>query len=1528
MRRIQLLLVLSATACSDAAVTKFNTSPTAEISSHVDGDTVREGYAESLRGVVGDPNHGIDPLSVSWLVDGTAVCTDSAPDTEGVVTCEHTFEPTGGQVVLEVRDPEGASDSAHVTLDVQPTDAPEVEILAPTMDGVYYVDQQITFQGTVSDGEDAPDDLTVTWETDSLGDLGFTMDVSSEGAVEAFGRLDEGEHAVRLRAVDSTGKEGVDTVVIEVGPPNSPPSCSIILPEDGSSGADGALVRFEATVDDVDVPSDWLTVTWQSDEDGDLGESTPTTDGEAVFSTIHLSVATHTITMTVADEVGATCTDLVSYTVGTPPEVDITSPESGSLHNETEPIEFIGTVIDDQDLETDLILDWSSDVDGTFSTAGADADGNLTVSEELSAGPHTITVRATDTIGLYDEFTLELDINAVPTTPTVTIDPDPAFTADTLTATATGSIDPDDSGTVTYSYAWYEDGILSSVSTDTTFPDTDTVKGSTYRVVVTPSDGMGDGTAGEASVTIQNTPPVLVGPTLSASTVVVGDTLTCAATGSDGDGDVVDFRFEWSDGSTDSTYKVTSADDPGDVITCTATADDNDGGTDVGTVSATVLNTDPVIDSIVVDPVSATVGEVLTCVVSVSDVDGDTPTIDYLWSSGDTSDTYTILDTDTPGDIITCTVVVTDADGGSVTDSAIAVVDNTDPVVDSISVDPASAKVNEVLTCEATASDADGGTPTIDYAWSTGATGATYTISVTDSPGDVITCTATAYDTDGGSGTGTDTASATVENTDPVMGTVTISPSSAHNRNEIECSTTATDDDGGTPTITYAWSGVSDYGPGATLDLETTSAESDEVITCTATATDIDGGSVSGTATITLDNRPPSVTVTLSPSMIDTNDDLTCTATFADDDGDTLASGTLSVTRNGTEIFSDTSALTTTLSGSAGDFESGDELVCTFTADDGKTDGVVSASETIEVMNSAPSAPVVAIEETCHSAAFDGVDDLIEVSSYAGLTLGSTFTVEAWVYWEGTDTNRYQTIAAQTSGSASGTHEWHFSLASSTSTACGGGYPVGALVWDMFNSGACSHTNTAIPSGTWTHVAAVYSGGETTLFINGQDDTVVTRTLSRSQSGSESLTLGWGSDNGEDWTFDGDIDAVSIAASARYSGSFAPVLLTRDSDTLSLWNLDEGTGTTSIDPVGGSDAVLDGTAWLADCKLSSGLICSVDIESTDPDSDPITYSFAWEDPSGSDFTGAVDTHETGDTVEGIDLGGEETWTCTVTPSDGTTDGTPGTASITTASRCDLDDDGYDANSIECGGTDCDDYDATSTTTSTDFDCDGIESGTDCDDTDPLVAGPRWVLEFSGTDKMTKGANSAFEFGMNDAFTISYWAYYTSSSQATLVKGTNSTKEYAIQGGSNNVTLTRQDWGVLSASSTVNRINQWAHYTVVYDAGSIAFYQDGASSGSGTGFLGSTSSSVLTIGNHEDGTDPLNGKLAGLAIWSEAHSAADIQDYADGAIDASDMSSLLVDWAMDEGTGTFAYDSSGNGHTATISGAAWTQECVD
>jgi hypothetical protein len=49
--------------------------------------------------------------------------------------------------------------------------------------------------------------------------------------------------------------------------------------------------------------------------------------------------------------------------------------------------------------------------------------------------------------------------------------------------------------------------------------------------------------------------------------------------------------------------------------------------------------------------------------------------------------------------------------------------------------------------------------------------------------------------------------------------------------------------------------------------------------------------------------------------------------------------------------------------------------------------------------------------------------------------------------------------------------------------------------------------------------------------------------------------------------------------------------------------------------------------------------------------------------------------------------------------------------------CDIDDDGYDSSSSECGGIDCDDNDASSNTVTTDADCDGTLTADDCDDSD-------------------------------------------------------------------------------------------------------------------------------------------------------------------------------------------------------------------
>ena len=58
-----------------------------------------------------------------------------------------------------------------MSLVVSPTESPEALILTPTSDGVYYSDQLITFEGLLSDAEDAAETLIGYWESSVDGVL-------------------------------------------------------------------------------------------------------------------------------------------------------------------------------------------------------------------------------------------------------------------------------------------------------------------------------------------------------------------------------------------------------------------------------------------------------------------------------------------------------------------------------------------------------------------------------------------------------------------------------------------------------------------------------------------------------------------------------------------------------------------------------------------------------------------------------------------------------------------------------------------------------------------------------------------------------------------------------------------------------------------------------------------------------------------------------------------------------------------------------------------------------------------------------------------------------------------------------------------------------------------------------------------------------------------------------------------------------------------------------------------------------------
>ncbi|MEC8423039.1 MAG: hypothetical protein VX000_04630, partial [Myxococcota bacterium] len=644
----------------------------------------------------------------------------------------------------------------------------------------------------------------------------------------------------------------------------------------------------------------------------------------------------------------------------------------GGTANEGDFVSFAATVADNEDIPTDIDLSWWSDLDGEFSTQGPDSTGAIAFSYgALGAGMHSIRVTATDSDGLYAVAALNLNINAVPTAPTVSIAPNPAVTSDALTASASGSIDPDGSGTVSYTYAWFEDGVRSGASTSAVFPSSDTVKNASYRVVVTPDDGTGRGPTGEAEIVVVNADPVLTGPTLSASTAVVGDVLSCSASAVDVDGDSVALTYSWSDGTTGTNYVVTDADDPGDVITCTVVADDGDGGTATAAVSAVVDNTEPVITGVTVSPGTAQVGDILTCAATATDADGGAPAVSYAWSGGGAGSSYTVLETDDPGDVLTCTATATDADGGVATATATATILNTDPVVDSVSISPAAATNDDTLTCAASASDADGGSPSVAYSWDNLSTGASLGSSavldlsaVAVASADTVQCTATATDADGGSGTGS--ATLAVENRDPTVA-VTLTPASAGATATLTCVAVAADDDDDTLTTSFSWS-VSGAGVPATSTSGSTTTlagvfASGDVVTCTATTADGKGGTATDSASSSIVNDAPVVSgVTLLPSSVRTNDTLTAAASASDPDGDPLTmrydfyvDGALVQTGSGT-----------TLSGAAY-FDKDQSVQVAITADDG-TDSTTSTSATVLVENTPPGAPGVSISPASPTA--------------------------------------------------------------------------------------------------------------------------------------------------------------------------------------------------------------------------------------------------------------------------------------------------------------------------------------------------------------------------------------------------------------------------------------------------------------------------------------------------------------------------------------------------------------------------------
>ncbi len=463
----------------------------------------------------------------------------------------------------------------------------------------------------------------------------------------------------------------------------SPPSVIITKPADMFETYPYRDVAFEAEVSTRDgsevtevearwVGNDAILRDWES----------VNSDGVTNFSHAFTETGEVAVTVTVRDARSDTAMQSITVIVKdtgdlNAPTIVVDSPADGAAFAPESVITFRATVSDVEDAPELLEVTMKSDRDGVLPVSSTpDSDGVWVQNvEDLSPGVHLITLSVYDTHEMVGTAALNLNIDGEPTTPVVSISPNPAPSGEPLVVNIDEpSIDPEGAD-VTYSYQWYVDEVLVPGAITPGIEAGRTMRAEYWRVEVTPSDGEIEGTPGVASVTIENSAPRVDGVTLTPSSPRTGDDILATASGwFDQDGDSPLYRYNWThngeldpDETTD-TFPLEKTVRGDELRVTVVPRDAFDDGEPVTSSLVVVENTPPAGGGVIITPEAPEPTDDLLCTVDVipSDDDGDPISYTYTWYVDGVEDpglTGPVVDSLETSNLETWTCEVTPFDG-------------------------------------------------------------------------------------------------------------------------------------------------------------------------------------------------------------------------------------------------------------------------------------------------------------------------------------------------------------------------------------------------------------------------------------------------------------------------------------------------------------------------------------------------------------------------------------------------------------------------------------------------------------------------------------------------------------------------------------------------------------------------------------------------------------------------------------------------------------------------------------------------
>ena len=620
-----------------------------------------------------------------------------------------------------------------------------------------------------------------------------------------------------------------------------------------------------------DSGNDELTYTWTID-----GQTTNTQ--QPTISQTFVDNGIYNATLTVTDPYGGSDSQTFDIIVdNAAPTVD--AGEDRTV-NEGETVTLSGTY-SDLGVNDTHTAQWEFD-DGTIIE---EPTAQRTYSEP---GSYTATFTVTDNDGASTSQTINITVNN--TAPTIN-----SLTGDTNIDegdTATFNASATDSGNGELTYTWDFGDATPQLSVESnSLPVTHTyADNGNYTVTLAVEDENGASSVQTLDITVDNVPPAIASID-GATTANEGETVTYTASVSDPGDD--ELTYNWTvngepinNESDPETIDYTFADNGNYNLSLTVT--DDDGAATTSELEILVDNVAPTIN--IDSSITGNEGEAIAFNPIIADPGNDTLTVTLDFGDNSepiavNSEELPVTHTYTDNGNYTATLTVTDEDGAATNQTIDVTINNTAPVITSVTGDT-EINEGEVATFNAIASDS--GNDTLTYTWDFGDGTSQLSVNSNQLPvthtyaddGD-YTVTLTVTDEEGESVSST--LDVTVNNTAPAIAEITGETNISEG---TEVTYTAIASDRGNDTLTYSW----DFGDGNTAsgqDVTHTFADNGNY-TITLTVTDDDNASSTQTLDVTVNNVAPTIDEIIGETNILEGIEVSYTAIASDSGNDTL----------------------------------------------------------------------------------------------------------------------------------------------------------------------------------------------------------------------------------------------------------------------------------------------------------------------------------------------------------------------------------------------------------------------------------------------------------------------------------------------------------------------------------------------------------------------------------------------------------------------------------------------------------------